>query len=228
MPPRSTQFAQGEYYHVFNRGNNKREIFANEDDYARFLVALLLFQAPPNPAAPITNVRRLVHHLVQHQVLNKAEDDVALILRGRYVQLVAFALMPNHFHCLLQALTPTGVSVYLQRVLDSYGKYWNTKREQSGHLFEGPFKAVHIEDDAQLTYCSAYIHRNPRDLEGWYDHEHEYPWSSYRDYVQENRWGEFLKPDIIVTQVGNGERYRQFVEASGVKERIMDPVLHID
>ncbi len=228
MPLRTTPLITGEHYHVFNRGNNRREIFTRQDDYARFLIALMLFQATPTPQVPINNVRRLVLHLVQHQVLNIPTDELAVLLRPRYVELVAFVLMPNHFHCIVREQRANGISMYMQRVLNSYAKYQNIKHEQSGHLFEGPFKAVHIEDDAQLTYCSAYIHRNPRELATWRNREHEYPWSSYQDYVGTNRWGACLKPDIVLDQVGRGVRYQRFVVSSGAKEKSMDPLLHID
>lgn len=225
---RVTPFVRGEYYHIFNRGNNKQDIFSSDGDYARFLIALMLFQAPSTPQAPVNNIRRLVRHLVQSQALNIIEESVKALLKRRYVHLIAFALMPNHFHCIVQELNANGISIYMQRVLTSYAKYRNTKHERTGHLFEGPFKSVHIEDDAQLTYCSAYIHRNSRELPRWRDHEHEYPWSSYRDYCEENRWGSFLVPDIVFNLVGRGRRYSQFVEASGAKDKMTDPLLRID
>lgn len=228
MPTRATPFVRGEYYHVFNRGNSKQDIFSEDNDYARFLIALMLFQAPPTVRAPLNNIRRHVRHLVQSQALNITEEGVRALLKRRYVHLVAFALMPNHFHCIVQELTANGTSMYMQRVLTSYAKYRNTKHERTGHLFEGPFKSVHIEDDAQLTYCSAYVHRNPRDLPGWRGREHEYPWSSYQDYCGESRWGALLTPSIVLDLVGRGRRYHRFVEASGAKEKIMDPLLHID
>ncbi|MBI4142875.1 transposase [Candidatus Uhrbacteria bacterium] len=228
MPIRATPFVHGEYYHIFARGNNKQDIFSGSDDYARFLIALMLFQAPPSLQAPITNIRRLVRHLVQSQALNITDDGITTLLKRRYVHLVAFALMPNHFHCIVQERHTHGISMYMQRVLTSYAKYRNTKHERTGHLFEGPFKSVHIEDDAQLTYCSAYIHRNPRELPGWRGREHEYPWSSYRDYCGKNRWGELLTPTMVFDLVGRGDRYRAFVEASGAKKRATHPLLHID
>ncbi|MFH1098836.1 MAG: transposase [Candidatus Uhrbacteria bacterium] len=228
MSIRTTPFVRGEYYHIFNRGNDKQETYSSDADYARFLIALMLFQAPPTLQAPINNIRRLVRHLVQSQALNITEENARALLKRRYVHLIAFTLMPNHFHCIVQELSTNGISTYMQRVLTSYTKYRNTKHERTGHLFEGPFKSVHIEDDAQLTYCSAYVHRNPRELPGWRGREHEYPWSSYRDYYSRNRWGTFLMPDIVLDLVGRGNRYRTFVEASGAKEKVIDPLLHID
>ncbi len=211
-------FAPDEYYHVYNRGNRKQDIFRNNSDRARLLLSLLLFQQPDQ----VTQLSRIVKQFVQHSMLDI--PDVS----ERLVELIAFVLMPNHFHCIVREVKADGTSKYMQRVLNSYTKYFNTKYEQVGHVFQGPFQAVHIEDDDQLLYCSAYIHRNPRELEGWRGREHEYPWSSFQDYVRANRWGALLQPDIILSQTGRGERYRRFVEMSRAKDRITDAALKID
>ena len=216
---RSITIAQGEYYHIFNRGNHQQDIFHDDRDRARFLTGLLLHQYP----AVIPQIGRVVDHYVKHRVF-----DSSLVLNDPYVALVCFALMPNHFHCIVHEREEGGIARYMQRLLNGYTKYFNTKREKSGHLFQGPFQAVHIEDDDQLVYLSAYIHRNPRALQGWRDREHEYPWSSYQDYVGENRWGALLSPRIVLDQVGRGAPYRRFVDRSGAKEHLVDAALHID
>jgi putative transposase len=210
--------AFGEYYHIYNRGNRKQEIFLSTVDYVRFLMALLLFQHPN--AKP--KLSRVVSKYVQHPMLDIPP------MHDRLVELVAFALMPNHFHCIVVEVQEGGIAKYMQRVQISYTKYWNTKREENGHVFQGGYQAVHIVDDTQLTYTSAYIHRNPRELPGWKDREHTYPWSSFQDYASENRWGALLKPQVVTSQVGRADRYRTFVALSGAKERFMDPMLHID
>lgn len=211
-------FAPGEYYHIYNRGNRKQDIFRNDEDRFRFLLALLLFQHPETP----TQFSRTVRNFVRHSVLDI--PDMGRRLAG----LVAFVLMPNHFHCIVHEAVPNGISRYMQRLLMGYTKYFNTKYEQVGHVFQGPFQAVHIQDDDQLLYCSAYIHRNPRELSGWRDREHEYPWSSFPDYIGTSRWGALLQPGIVLDQTGRGDRYRRFVVASRAKDRIMDHTLQID
>lgn len=214
----TTSFAPLECYHIYNRGNRKQDLFRGEDDRARFLLSLLLFQHPDPPV----QLNRIVRRYVQHSMLDIPE------MTRRLVELVAFVLMPNHFHCMVREVQPGGISKYMQRFLNSYTKYFNTKYEQVGHVFQGPFQAVHIENDDQLLYCSAYVHRNPRELSGWRDREHEYPWSSFPDYIGANRWGMLLQPDIVLDQTGRGDRYRRFVAESRAKDRIMDSVLQID
>src|SRR3989344_9566821 len=90
-------------------------------------------------------------------------------------------MMPNHFHLIVRGLEIGGIARYMQRVLCAYTKYFNTKYEKTGHLSQGPYKAVHIEDDRQLLYLSSYIHKNPKELNGWKNREQFYPWSSYRN-----------------------------------------------
>lgn len=219
---RKTKFAPGEYYHLLNRGNGKQNIFIDDKDRFRLLLAVLYFQAP----ITISNVSYSARYFGQHRVLPKNEEVLAEIEKSMEVQLVAFAFMPNHFHLLVGEVKEGGISKYMQRTQNAFTKYSNTKYEKSGHLFQGPFKAVHIKDDSQLLYLSAYIHRNPRQLKGWKDKERFYPWSSYQDYVSVNRWGILLKPDIVLEQFKDAQTYLQYVKESGAKE--IDPNLLLD
>ena len=144
------------------------------------------------------------------------------ITNTRYVELVGFALMPNHFHLIVQEKKEGGIARYMHRTLLSYTKYFNTKYQATGHLFQGPYKAVYVENNDQLLYLSAYIHRNPRELSGWKNKEHEYFWSSYGDYVGENRWPELLKTDIVLDQFKNRNEYKNFIETSSAKDLLDD------
>ncbi len=142
------------------------------------------------------------------------------ILSERFVELTAFCLMPNHFHLLLHERQEGGISRYMQRVLVAYTKYFNTKYAASGHVFQGRYKTVHVEDNEQLLYLSAYIHRNPRELKAWKGKEEHYPYSSLQDYIDKNRWGGLLATDIITEQfeTGPNSNYRDFVRTSTAKD----------
>lgn len=133
------------------------------------------------------------------------------------VELNIFTTMPNHFHLLVQEKTEGGISSYLQRLQNGYAKYFNAKYKKQGHLFQGAFRATPVETDEQLLYLSAYIHRNPRDLAEWKNKEIKYPWSSYQDLVEKNRWGELLKLSIILDQFSEAKDYYKFVETSTAK-----------
>jgi putative transposase len=147
-----------------------------------------------------------------------SEKEVAEIVDKRFVTLFAFCLMPNHFHILIKETVEGGIAKYMQRVLNSYTKYFNTKYEISGHLFQGPYKAVHLEDNDQLLYLSAYIHKNCNEISEWKNKYFKYPWSSLSDYVENNRWGKLLERDIICDQFKEQEEYKEFIKTSSAKE----------
>lgn len=207
---RNIKIAPGEYYHIFNRGVNKQLIFHETTDWARFLFLILHFQSP----VIFQNIGRPTKEFVKHSVFNINSDE---IIKKRYVELTAFCLMPNHFHLIVKEVEEGGISQYMQRVLNSYTKYFNTKYKKSGHLFQGPYKAVHVENNEQLLYLSAYIHRNPREFTNWSGKEDKYQWSSYQDLVKQNRFEKLINSDIITDQFKNKNDYNNFVKTSGAK-----------
>jgi putative transposase len=210
---RDIVIAPGEYYHIFNRGTRKQTIFHDANDWYRFLFLIIYFQSP----VTFQNISRLSKELVQPSVLNIEKEIIHKIIKDRYVELVSFCLMQNHFHLILKEKKEGGIALFMQRVLNGYTKYYNIKYQKSGHLFQGPYKAIHIENNTQLLHVSAYIHRNPRELPMWTDKEHMYVYSSYQDFVNKNRWGELLAPDIILGQFKDKKEYYDFVKTSSSK-----------
>lgn len=216
MYMRTISITPGEYYHIFNRGNNKQLIFLDTRDWARFLFLILSLQSP----IIFQNISRQVSHYVKNRAFNINRSEIKDMAKERYVELVNFVLMPNHFHLTVYELRNGGIANYMQRVLCAYTKYFNTKYEKSGHLFQGPYKAVHIENNEQLLYLSTYIHKNPRELSEWKNKEHIYPWSSYQDYTEENRWDKLLQQNIILDQFSHKKEYGHFVKSSPAKELV--------
>lgn len=215
---RSIELAVGEYYHLFNRGVNKQNIFLDTRDRTRFLFNILYLQSTRSPLDAGT----AVSYFLKHSVFNLRPRTESKIIQNRFVELAAFVLMPNHFHLLVLEKEASGISRYMQKILNSYTKYFNIKYEKSGHLFQGPFKAVRVSSNEQLLYLSAYLHRNPRELKQWRGREDRYVWSSYPDLLYQNRWGEFLKSGIIGHQFSDPKEYRRIVEESGAKEFVED------
>ncbi|MBI3306117.1 transposase [Candidatus Nomurabacteria bacterium] len=203
-----------EYYHIYNRGVGKKIIFKDDRDRIRFLFLILYFQAENN----FPQISRIISSFVKHRVFDIDNKIINNIISKRFVELAGFALVSNHFHLIVKEAKEGGIGKYMQRVLNSYTKYFNTRYGVTGHLFEGPYKAVHVEDNEQLLHLSAYVHLNPRELSEWRKREDSFPWSSYQDYVKENRWGYLLKNEIIVEQFRNKKEYKDFVETSGAKE----------
>ncbi len=214
---RSTIFAPGEFYHVCNRSHDRKAIFLDQKDYARFLFLLLYFQSPTS----FTNISRIVSYFVQHRVFNIEEKIFDEVLKGRFVKLLGFTIMPNHFHVALQEIRDGGTSRYMQKVLNAYGKYFNTKYKKTGHIFTGPFRAVHVESNEQLLHLSCYIHKNVSELSEWKKRESKYPWSSYQDFTEENRWGELLVTAPVSDQFKSNAEYSEFLRTSTAKEEYM-------
>jgi len=199
-------------YHIYNRGNLKQTIFHDPSDYARFLFLILYFQSPQI----IPHVSRAVGHFLKHKTFKISEDIIEEIVDTRTVELLNFCIMPNHFHLTIKNLDEHGISKYMHRVSSAYAKYYTSKYETSGHVFQGTYKAKEILTTEQLVYTSAYIHRNPCELSKWQDHPEHYLWSSLSDYST-NRWNKLLKPEMILSAFDHYEDYMHYCSTSGAK-----------
>ncbi len=209
-------FSQQGYYHIYNRGALKQTLFHDQKDYARFLF-LLLAQQGNNTFLKITRLLGKHRMLDIQQTLEEKVDDIA---RERQVEVINFCIMPNHFHVTLHELQDGGISRYMQKILNGYGKYFNKKYEKSGHVFQGAYKCKHVIDDQQIFYLSAYIHKNPNELSKWKNNIVNYPWSSYQDYIQKNRWGSLISSDIILDAHPSAKEYEKFVQSTSAKEEL--------
>jgi putative transposase len=182
MAIRKVNFALGEFYHLYNRGNSKQKIFLDKEDHLRFIS--LLFAC---------NSRR------NFKALNLAHGESPYDFeRGEEIVAIgAYCLMPNHFHILVRPLTEDGVSVFMQKVSTAYVMYFNKKYSRTGGLFEGKFKSEHAYSDRYLKYLFSYIHLNPikmidkdwkekgiRNKKVSLDYLHKYQYSSYLDFKE--------------------------------------------
>ncbi|MDP2651641.1 MAG: transposase [bacterium] len=187
----------------------------------RLLFLITHLQSPES----ITNISREIARYRADEIWDTTTDLVSQIIKTRYVALEALSFMTNHFHLAVCEVEETGIIRYMQRVLNAYAKYFNTKYETVGHLFQGPYRAVHIEDNDQLLYLSTYIHRNVRELPDMAGKEHQYKWSSYRDYLGPNRFGRLLDPSLVLDQFESAQDYHAFVDSSIAKNEsyLFDP-----
>lgn len=190
-------------------------IFRDDTDRKRFLFSILHYQSPE----PFENMNRFVKKYTPEAGFLLGQEKLERTIATRVVELTSFCLMPNHFHLLVRENSEGGISSYMHRVLNAHTQYMNTKYGLSGHIFQGRYKAVHVKDNHQLLYLSAYIHRNPRELKAWKGKEFEYPWSSLQDYTKGNRWGGLLEADIIAEQFDArpNSNYADFVRTSTAK-----------
>lgn len=210
-------------YHVFNRGVEKRDIFLDDNDRNRYLFLLCILQGD----VFFNHVSRLAKDFDQHGVSAIAEIEEGIV-EAKLVELVGFVLMPNHFHLVLKELKENGIAKFMSRLANSYTKYFNIKHERKGYLFGSSFHKRLIDTNEYLLHLSAYIHRNPREIKGWRNKEHDYPWSSYQDYIRENRWGKLLDPGIILDQFANKKEYLGFVRSSTAKLKEFEAALEFE
>lgn len=177
MPYRYEFAFVDEVYHVFNRSVAKERIFLSSYDYSRCvdLIDYYRFEKPPHKFS--------VYNRLPVDLKRAAHDR--LKAGNQTVKILAFALMPNHFHLLLRPLQENAVSTYLRVFQNGYAKYFNTKYKRSGFLFQSMFKLVRVETDEQLMHVTRYIHLNP--LTGYVIRElhelDEYPWTSWGAYM---------------------------------------------
>ena len=203
-------FENGEVYHVYNRGVEKRNIFLDDYDYFRFTYGLYDF----NDKNSAYNYRYKSSTLQVHEVRLREREIV--------VDILAFCLMDNHFHLLMRQILENGVVQLMQKLGTGYTNFFNTKYERVGPLFQGSFKAVAIKKESHLLYLPYYIHANPLDLEvpGWrengvLDHKKamqflkQYRYSSHTDYMGGGNHAAILEKQSLRDFLGTPTEYEK-------------------
>jgi putative transposase len=147
---RKDTFSIDEYYHIYNRGTDKRKIFLDIHDYHRFI--MLLYLCNSNQSVDLQKLFREGRSFTELFTLDRGEPIVAI---------GAWTLMPNHFHILLKETTENGITTFMRKVMTGYSMYFNKKHNRNGNLFQGKFKSEHIDKEEYLKYLFSYIHLNP-------------------------------------------------------------------
>lgn len=150
MPAKNTikTFVENGYYHIYNRGVEKRNIFLDEQDCGVFLHYLKNYLIP-------------IDELKQEYFTHKQFIKLSFYNLSKEIKLLAFALMSNHFHLLIKQESRDGITKLMRRVITSYVMYFNQKYKRVGSLFQSIYKAVLVENEEQLLHLSRYIHLNP-------------------------------------------------------------------
>lgn len=228
--PRPT-FANDEFYHVFNRGVEKRIIFCERNDYQRFILNLFLF----NNRLPVLNSGFHINYWSPTSIIEETERELL-------VDILCFCLMPNHFHLILRQKVDGGISKFLQKIGTGYTNYFNLKKERSGVLFQGKFKARRVDDDRYLKHLSRYIHLNPLDLKWpkWKDigianwsraqtFLRNYNWSSYQSYLGDDAYSYLLNSKLI-SELFRGDLgldYEDFLSSWTQKDLQHDKIIEV-
>lgn len=212
-------FAENTYYHIYNRGVEKRNIFIDNQDYEVFLHLLKYYLSEKNEA--------LTHPIELVAPTDKPIRPRPLRNLNKEIDLIAYCLMPNHFHLLVKQNTKNGITKLTRSVSTTYALYFNRRYKREGTLFQGRYKAVIIKNDSYLLHLSRYIHLNPltlmtrTDLVIW----PHWPYSSYNYYLGTKK-ADWVKPEIILKfferpnwspiPLDKFPTYKDFVEA-GIK-----------
>jgi len=187
-------FKPQHYYHIFNRGAYKNKIFLDKKDHQVFISILSYYLNYPRS-----------RHFAYQKIVNKFK------VRNlkKTVHLVAYCLMPNHFHLLLKQLPAatdkTNISNLMRRLMIAYAMYFQNKYQHVGTLLQGRYKNILVDTNEQLLYLSKYIHQNPlsahKDLT-------TYPYSSYQAYINKIEIPKWLHPEDVLKHTKN---YQQFI-----------------
>ncbi|MBU4224081.1 transposase [Patescibacteria group bacterium] len=203
---RKIQFTNNEYYHIFNRGVDKREIFLDHGDLSRFFQSMEEF----NTVNPIGSIFE--------NSFRKLGNPVSKL--EKLVNFVCYCLNLNHYHFILEQLSDNGIEKFMHRLGIGYTKYFNKKHDRVGALFQGNYKAVHINSNEYLLHVSAYVNLNNK------VHSLGNPVSKLR--LSKSSWDEYInnqigfcKKDIVLGQFNNPNEYKEFAESSlvDIKER---------
>ena len=190
---RKHKFVIGEYYHLYNRGTDKRKIILSEFDLSRFLRGLKEF----NSREPIGSIYELAFK----------DRFGSRTTKSRLVSIITYCVNPNHFHLLITPLVKNGVEKFMQRT-GGYTRYFNEKYKRNGVLFQGKFKSKHISDNRYILQVSAYINMNNRNLLG--SRTTKLSKSSLEEYVKNEKG--ICDKKIILEQFKNPKEYLEFAK----------------
>lgn len=207
---RNISIAPDEFYHIYNRGTEKRNVFPTKTDHERFLALLYLCNA--TEPVRIDNIRKQQGSTLLESLSGMDRGDTL-------IDICAYCLMPNHFHLLVREKEEQGISRFMQKLMTGYTMYFNKRHERSGGLFQGKFKATHADEDRYLKYLVSYIHLNPVKLieprwkeSGILDrksaekHLRAYRYSSYQDYCDALRIESMILNKEALPDYFNGVR----------------------
>ena len=211
MATRKVILATGEIYHIFNRSTHGIPIFKSKRAIDNFLEAARFYLSSTPP--------------VKFSVYRKGKYNNLPDLSRPLVKIIAYCLMPNHFHFILLQSRDSGIKIYLQKLIGSYSHYFNLKKEQKGPLFESRFKAVRVETEEQLLHLSRYIHLNPVTA---YLSENPagYSYSSFPAYLGEESFLP-IETSMILSCFSSAKKYQEFVLARKEYQRELDKIKHL-
>ena len=206
-----------EIYHVLNRGVDKRKIFIDEQDYFRGIHDLYEFNNQDSVESTFHIFNKCNNPDVRRRDIKKP--------RKLLVNILAFCLMPNHYHFLITPKIENGVALFMKKFNGGYTKYFNIKHERNGALFEGKYKRIIIKNESHFVHLPYYIHCNPLDLIApeWRQRElgnykkamkflENYRWSSHLDYLGKKNFPSVTQRDFLLDFFNGHNGYKNNIE----------------
>ena len=197
---RNTTYSVGEFYHIYNRGVDKRVIYNNKNDLDRFFKCMDEF----NSVEPIGSI---YENSFNKPPLGSSTSKLGKKRGKKLVNFVCYCLNSNHYHFLLEQVAENGIEKFMHRLGTGYTKYFNIKNKRSGSLFQGRYKSAHIDNNEYLLHLSSYINQNNK----IHKNNNLYK-SSLDEYTSINNT--FCKKDIILDQFKNISEYNEFLKSS--------------
>lgn len=213
------------FYHLYNRGVDKRIIFLDDFDRQRFIEALRLARLLGSP--PLSWLKRQIKlGNISPKELEKLEEKYGPPL----LDIVSYSLMPNHFHLQVKEPKEGGVTTFFRKLGTSYAMYFNIKHKRTGRLFESQYKFVLIETDEQLIHLSRYIHINPvksSKIDISLKSLKTYPWTSLPDFLG-IRKQPFCNPSEVTNFFKSPDDYWKFLKGGVDREETLSSDLLLD
>ena len=200
---RNMSFVENEFYHVFNRGVEKRDIFLDIHDLHRFCESMDAFNQ-------VKNIGSLRDNSKLKKNRRRASGDLA---QEKLVNFIAYCANQNHFHFILEQVTKKGVEKFMHKLGTGYSKYFNAKYKRSGSLFQGKFKAKHVDSNDYLLHLSAYVNLNNKAHEESTESKLKLSRSSWDEYNGKEPL-EICRKEVILGQFKNKQEYVAFAESS--------------
>lgn len=220
---RKVQFEPGKIYHIYNRGVAKCRICEREGDFWRLLQGLCLF----NDKSSVSNILwqleknrgRLTLNVLKEYIKNKKNGRKSL------VRILAYCIMPNHYHLLVEELEEGGIVKFMHKFGMGYARYFNNKHDRVGSLFQNRFKAVLVENERQLLYLLVYINViNPgqlvepnlkdegvRDMQKVLEKAEEHLWGTHLEYLSKRK-SLIIDKGVLGELLPTAKAYRELVK----------------
>ena len=206
-------YIENGFYHVYNRGVEKRNIFLDEQDYKVFLSYLKLYLTSKDDS--IIEIKKRAD-LSDDQKNEKISKLMALKNYFNKIELLCYVLMPNHFHLEIRQKNQTDMEDFMRSLITKYSKYFNKRYDRVGPLFQGRYNAVLITNEKYLLHLGRYIHLNPQEIIVNKQSLSSYPWSSYLAYINDLSVGwlnkNYFLSDFKKNKGFSFNSYKGFVE----------------